>query len=502
MKIAVIGAGVTGLAAAARIASQGHEVTIFEKNNNVGGRMNQLKKDGFTFDMGPTIVMMPDVYKDVFTMCGKNYEDYIELRQLRYIYDVYFDRDDRITVPTDLAELQHMLESIEPGSTHGFMSFLTDVYKKYEIARRYFLERTYRKPSDFYNMTSLVQGAKLKTLNHADQLIEHYIDNEKIQKLLAFQTLYIGIDPKRGPSLYSIIPMIEMMFGVHFIKGGMYGMAQGLAQLNKDLGVNLELNAEIEQIIIDPKFKRADAIKVNGDIRKFDKILCTADFPSVAESLMPDFAPIKKYPPHKIADLDYSCSAFLMYIGIDIYVTDQVRLHNVIFSDDFRGNIEEIFEGRLSYDPSIYVYIPAVADKSLAPEGKTGIYVLMPTPELKTGSGIDWSDEALTQQIKEIIYRKLATIEVFEDIKSHIVSETIFTPNDFEQTYHAKFGSAFGLMPTLAQSNYYRPQNVSRDYKDLYFAGASTHPGAGVPIVLTSAKITVDEMIKDIEQGV
>ncbi len=443
MKIAVIGAGVTGLAAAARIASQGHEVTIFEKNTNVGGRMNQLKKDGFTFDMGPTIVMMPDVYKDVFTMCGKNYEDYIELRQLRYIYDVYFDRDDRITVPTDLAELQHMLESIEPGSTHGFMSFLTDVYKKYEIARRYFLERTYRKPSDFYNMTSLVQGAKLKTLNHADQLIEHYIDNEKIQKLLAFQTLYIGIDPKRGPSLYSIISMIEMMFGVHFIKGGMYGMAQGLAQLNKDLGVNIELNAEIEQIIIDPKFKRADAIKVNGDIRKFDKILCTADFPSVAESLMPDFAPIKKYPPHKIADLDYSCSAFLMYIGIDIDVTDQVRLHNVIFSD-----------------------------------------------------------EALTQQIKEIIYRKLATIEVFEDIKSHIVSETIFTPNDFEQTYHAKFGSAFGLMPTLAQSNYYRPQNVSRDYKDLYFAGASTHPGAGVPIVLTSAKITVDEMVKDIEQGV
>ncbi|HHP5733009.1 TPA: phytoene desaturase family protein, partial [Staphylococcus aureus] len=170
--------------------------------------------------------------------------------------------------------------------------------------------------------------------------------------------------------------------------------------------------------------------------------------------------------------------------------------------DDFRGNIEEIFEGRLSHDPSIYVYVPAVADKSLAPQGQTGIYVLMPTPELKTGSGIDWSDEALTDQIKDVIYRKLATIEVFEDIKSHIVSETIFTPNDFEQTYHAKFGSAFGLMPTLAQSNYYRPQNVSRDYKDLYFAGASTHPGAGVPIVLTSAKITVDEMIKDIEQGV
>ncbi|EHJ07876.1 phytoene desaturase family protein [Staphylococcus simiae] len=501
MNIAVIGAGVTGLAAAARLAAQGNKVTIFEKNGQIGGRMNQLKKDGFTFDMGPTIVMMPEVYKAVFEDCGKRAEDYIDMQQLRYIYDVYFDQDDRVTVPTDLAELQHMLESIEPGSTHGFMSFLTDVYQRYEIARKYFLEKTYRKPSDFYNMTSLIQGAKLKTLNHADQLIEQYIDNEKIQKLLAFQTLYIGIDPKRGPSLYSIIPMIEMMFGVHFIKGGMYGMAKGLAKLNKDLAVDIELNANIEQIIIDPKFKQADGIKVNGDIKRFDKVLCTADFPYIAEHLMPENAPIKKYPPQKIERLDYSCSAFLMYIGIDIDITNDVLLHNVIFSEDFRNNIEEIFGGRLSQDPSIYVYVPAVADPSLAPQGQTGLYILMPTPELKTGT-IDWNNEELIKQVKDIIYHKVATIKALENITEHVISETIFTPNDFVTTYHAKFGAAFGLMPTLAQSNYYRPANVSRDYKDLYFAGASTHPGAGVPIVLTSAKITVDEMVKDMNSGI
>ncbi len=189
MNIAVIGAGVTGLASAARLAAKGHQVTLFEKNNKIGGRMNQFTKDGFTFDMGPTIVMVPEVYKAVFEDCGQRFEDYVEMEQLRYIYDVYFDKDDKVRVPTDLAELHDTLEQIEPGTTHGFMKFLTDIYKRYEVARKYFLERTYRKPSDFYNMTSLIQGYKLKTLNHADNLIGQYVDNEKIQKLLAFQML-------------------------------------------------------------------------------------------------------------------------------------------------------------------------------------------------------------------------------------------------------------------------------------------------------------------------
>ena len=501
MNIAVIGAGVTGLAYAARLAAKGHQVTLFEKNDQLGGRMSQFTKDGFTFDMGPTIVMIPEVYKAVFEACGKNFEDYVEMTQLPYIYDVYFAKDDKVRVPTDLAQLQQMLEHIEPGSTHGFMSFLTDIYKRYEIARKYFLERTFRKPSDFYNLTSLVQGAKLKTLNHADDLIAQYVDNDKIQKLLAFQTLYIGIDPKRGPSLYSIIPMIEMMFGVHFIKGGMYGMAQGLTRLNQDLGVDIRLNAQIDEIIIDPKYKRADGIRVNGLVERFDKVLCTVDFPYAAQHLMPEHSPVKKYPPQKIAQLDYSCSACLMYIGIDQDLRDNLLLHNVIFSADFEQNVKEIFNGQLSKDPSLYIYVPAVGDTTLAPEGQTGIYVLMPTAELKT-TKIDWQDESIVARIKEIIYHKLATIEALENIKQHIVSETIFTPLDFQRDYHAQYGAAFGLMPTLAQSNYYRPPNVARDYHDLYFAGASTHPGAGVPIVLTSAKITVEEILKDIAAGI
>lgn len=341
------------------------------------------------------------------------------MEQLRYIYDVYFEKNDKVRVPTDLAELQETLESIEPGTTHGFMSFLTDVYKRYEIARYHFLEKTYRKVTDFYNVDSLIKGLKLKTLNNADNLIENYIDNERIQKLLAFQMLYIGIDPKRGPSLYSIIPMVEMMFGVHFIKGGMYGLTRGLVKLNKDLDVNIQLNSNIEEIIIDPKYKRADGVRVNGLVQRFDKVLCTADFPYAAEKLMPSHSPVKKYKPSKIEKLDYSCSAFLMYVGIDKDVTSEMLLHNVIFSQQFRQNIGEIFNGSLSEDPSIYVYVPAVGDRSMAPEGQTGIYVLMPTPELKTGH-IDWKDENVIKKVKDIIYRQLETIDVLELSLIHI----------------------------------------------------------------------------------
>ena len=498
MDIAVIGAGITGLASAARLASQGHHVTIFEKNGKVGGRMNQLKKDGFTFDLGPTIVMVPDVYKAIFEECGKHFENYIDMHQLSHIFDIYFSDKDKVSVSTDLPQLSQTLEAIEPGSTHGFMSFLTDVYKRYDIARKYFLERTFRKPSEFYNPIALYRGMKLRTLGKANHLIDSYVKNEKIRKLLAFQTLYIGIDPKQGPSIYSIIPMIEMMHGVYYIKGGMYSFAKGLHRLTQDLGVSIELNSDVQEIIIDPKFKRADGLRVNGDIRRFDKVLCTADFPYAAQHLMPSHSPLKKYTPAKIDKMDYSCSAFLIYAGINRDLKDKVHLHNVIFAEDFRGNIDDIFEGRLPKDPSIYLYFPSVEDEELAPEGKTSMYILMPVPELKTGQ-IDWNNLAIIEQVKNEIYKKTETIESLKGLRNDIVSETIFTPLDFETHYNAKFGTAFGLMPTLAQSNYYRPPNVSRDYKDLYFAGASTHPGAGVPIVLTSAKITAEAMLEDIK---
>lgn len=196
--------------------------------------------------------------------------------------------------------------------------------------------------------------------------------------------------------------------------------------------------------------------------------------------------------------MDYSCSAFLLYLGVNKDLKDDLNVHNVLFSGDFDQNIKEIFDGTLSNDPSLYLYAPSIIEDQLAPKGQTGLYVLMPVPELKSAP-LNWNDPALIDKVKKNIFKKLAEIPALKNLESLIVSETVFTPQNFKEDYNAQYGAAFGLRPTLKQSNYYRPQNVSSEYKNLYFAGASTHPGAGVPIVLTSAKITATEMLKDAE---
>ncbi|MFC0233737.1 phytoene desaturase family protein [Vagococcus entomophilus] len=496
-KVAVIGAGVAGLATAARLQSKGYHVTIFEKNETIGGRMGVIKKDGFQFDFGPTIVMMPEVYQDLFRYCGKNPDDYIPMKQLETIYDVYFSADDCVRVPSDLAQLQQMLEAIEPGTTAGFLEFLTEIYKRYEIARSYFLERSFRSPWEFFNPKMLYQALKLKTFDSADHVIKKYVSNEKVQKLLAFQTLYIGIAPKQGPSLYAIIPMIELIFGVHFIKGGMRSMATGMEKLCMDLGVNIQTNSPVEKIIIQEG--QARGVQIADTEYAFDHVVCCADFPYAMNQLIENKTAKGKYTPKKIESMDYSCSVYILYLGVKRDLKGKLPIHNIVFSDDFEKNVSDIFNGDFPEDPSSYVYVPSVEEASLAPEGMESVYVLTPVPELKTGN-IDWKSDTNLKAFREKVLNKIQKIKGLENIESDIVSETVVTPETISAQFNGLYGAAFGLKPTLMQSNYFRPQNVSSTCKNLYFAGASVHPGAGVPIVLTSAMITAGEVLKDDRQ--
>lgn len=492
--IAIIGAGVAGLATAARLQSKGYQVTIYEKNESIGGRMNVIQKDGFTFDLGPTIVMIPEVYQEVFRYCGKNPDDYIPMRQLTTIYDVYFSKDDCISVSSDLAQLQKMLETMEEGSTAGFLEFLTEIYKRYEIARKYFLERSFRSPLDFYNPMMIYQAMRLKTFDSADRLIKKYVSNDKIQKLLAFQTLYIGISPKQGPSLYSIIPMIELMFGVHFIEGGMRTMAVGMEKLCLELGVQIKVNSPVSKIVIEKN--QAVGIQIGEDFYPHDHVICCADFPYAMNNLIDNKKTKGKYTPKKIDNMEYSCSVYILYLGVKRNLKGKIPLHNVIFSEDFDKNIDNIFDGEIPLDPSVYVYIPSVEDERLAPTNMESVYVLTPVPELKTAK-FNWDNEENSNKLRTAVLNKLQTIPALENIECDIISETTLNPITIKAQFNGMYGAAFGLKPTLMQSNYYRPQNVSKSCKGLYFAGASVHPGAGVPIVLTSAMITANEVLKD-----
>lgn len=491
--VAIIGGGVAGLASAARLQHKGYQVTLFEKNPILGGRMYQLQDQGFSFDLGPTIVMMPEIYRAVFEDCGENPEDYIPMQQLPVLYDLYF-KDKTLAFPSDLPGIHALLEGLEKDSSQGFFEYLSEIYKRYLIARDHFITKSFRKPGDFYNPKTLQKALQLKTFDSADHLIGKYVKNDVIRKLLAFQTLYIGIAPNQGPSLYSMIPMIEMVYGVWFMKGGMRTMAKGLEALCQKQGVALRPGTPVEEIWIEKG--KARGVKVNGESLAFDRVLNTADFPYAMEELVQQETSRGKYTPEKIEKMDYACSAYLLYLGLNRDLKGKMELHNVVFSDDFEQNIADIFEGRFPADPSVYVYAASTADPDLAPQGKDGIYILAPVPELKTGN-IRWDDPKEYAQMRQRVLQKAQTIPALQGLEQDIISEQAVTPLDLKTRFNAKFGAAFGLRPTLAQSNHLRPQATVKQVDNLYFAGASSHPGAGVPIVLTSAEIAVREIMRD-----
>ncbi|ENZ9221136.1 phytoene desaturase family protein [Enterococcus hirae] len=491
-KIIVIGAGVAGLSAAVRLQKLGYEVTLYEKDRQVGGKMNQIKTAGFTFDLGPTIVMMPEIYREVFEFCGKDPDDYISMKKVDPMLKLYFNKEEPIEFSNDLIELTKTLENISPEDTQGYFAFLADIYQRYTIAKEAFITKSFRGFWDFYNPKSLWAGIRLRTFSDAYTSISKFVKDDRLRKSLAFQTLYIGVSPYQGPSLYTIIPMIELFYGVYFIEGGMYTLATSLARLFEELGGKIVYETSVDEILIDNKI--AKGIRIGKEQVMADAIVCGADFPYAMKELIPDERKRGKYTNKKIAKFEYSCSCFLMYLGLDKKYPEE-HLHSIYFAKDFKQNVDDLFErGKLPDDPSFYLYRPSLMDDSLAPEGQEGLYVLVPVPELSKYE--KWTEQTM-QAYRQKIIRLLKEKTIFKDIDEHIVSETLITPKDFSERFNAYNGATFGLKPTLKQSNYYRPHNKFSAAENLYFCGSSTHPGAGVPIVMQSAKLAVEELLRD-----
>lgn len=491
-KIIVIGAGVAGLSAAVRLQKLGYEVTLYEKDRQVGGKMNQIKTAGFTFDLGPTIVMMPEIYREVFEFCGKDPDDYISMKKVDPMLKLYFNKEEPIEFSNDLIELTKTLENISSEDTQGYFAFLADIYQRYTIAKEAFITKSFRGFWDFYNLKSLWAGIRLRTFSDAYTSISKFVKDDRLRKSLAFQTLYIGVSPYQGPSLYTIIPMIELFYGVYFIEGGMYTLATSLARLFEELGGKIVYETSVDEILIDNKI--AKGIRIGKEQVMADAIVCGADFPYAMKELIPDERKRGKYTNKKIAKFEYSCSCFLMYLGLDKKYPEE-HLHSIYFAEDFKKNVDDLFErGKLPDDPSFYLYRPSLMDDSLAPEGQEGLYVLVPVPELSKYE--KWTEQTM-QAYRQKIIRLLKEKTIFKDIDEHIVSETLITPKDFSERFNAYNGATFGLKPTLKQSNYYRPHNKFSAAENLYFCGSSTHPGAGVPIVMQSAKLAVEELLRD-----
>ena len=494
-KVIVVGAGVAGLASAVRLQKEGYQVEIYEKESLPGGKMHTIEQDGFRFDLGPTIVMMPELYREVFELAGKDPDDYIPMTRLDPMYRSYFNKGtEHLDVSSDLVQLMQMLEGIDPKDAAGFLKYLASIYERYSVARDHFIQRPFRKKKDFYNPFMLKQALKLKTFDTATDSISKFVKDEKIRQMLTFQTLYIGVSPNNGPSLYTIIPMIELLYGIWYIDGGMHKMAEGMAKVFGELGGKIHYNSPVEEVVIEDG--TAKGVQVGGQIASADSVIVNADFPYAMKHLIKDKQAKGKYTDEKIDAMKYSCSCFILYLGMDRQYKELEQVHTFVFSENLDQNLEQVFSGELIEDPSLYVVAASKVDPTVAPEGKEGLYVLVPVSDLATAQH-DWHDPETVKYYRQKALDGLSHLPGMSNIENEIISESVITPLDFQEKFNAYNGACFGLQPTLTQSNHFRPQAKAEACDGLYFTGSSTHPGAGVPIVLMSGKIAAEELMLD-----
>ena len=488
--VIIVGAGIGGLCSAARLLKDGYSVTIYEKEALVGGRAHRIKQDGYTFDTGPTLLMMTDVLYDTFKYCGKNLDDYLTLLQLEPNYQVAFADKSKITVSCNLPKFTQELARFDPKAPEQFFRYFADVAEIYRISRGGFIDKNFDKFSDFINIGSGIKLLKKRGVYKLWNFVGKYFKDPRLKQLFSFQSMYLGVSPYEAPAVYSVVSYMETGLGIWYPKGGMYSLSQALEKLVLDLGGEIKTKTAVNKVVIENC--RASGVEIKNSIFKpADIVLCNSDLVYSYNNLLPESVKLKSLG-RKPEDLKQASSALLFYWGVDSQL-DGMLHHNVYLCKDFKNNLEEIFdEKKLPTDPSFYTYIPTKTDPSLAPKGKSVVYILVPAPNLQGKN--NW--ESGIPKLRKKVLSRLKT-EFGQDIEPLIETEAVFTPQDFETKFNLTAGSAFGLTHHFMQSGYFRPHNVARGVKGLYFVGASTYPGGGIPMVTLSAKLVHERILSD-----
>jgi phytoene desaturase len=486
----VIGSGFGGLAAAIRLQGLGFDVTICEKRDQPGGRAYVYRQDGFTFDAGPTVITAPTCLDEVFESVGKNLRDYCELLPVHPYYQLCWEDGTRFDYGGDLQETLRQIKSIGgQGDADGYKEFLAyteEVFKEgYEkLSAEPFL--------DWWSMIRVApQLVRLKAYQSVYQTVAQYIKDEKIRQVFSFHSLLVGGNPFQTSSIYTLIHFLEKKWGVSFPKGGTGALVQAFATVFKENGGKLRLNSELSEIIVENS--RVTGVRLTGgETLAADIVVSNADVTHTYRELLKNTDRGRSMT-QRLASKRYSMSLFLIYFGAKKKFKN-IAHHMVIFGPRYRELLSDIFQnGILADDFSLYLHAPTVTDASLAPDGCEGFYVLSPVPHLGN-SDIKW-DEVGPKYADRIL--SYLDQNYLPGLKANLITQRIFTPVDFQTELNAHHGSAFSLEPILTQSAYFRIHNRDEALKGLYFVGAGTHPGAGVPGVIQSAKATCKVIADD-----
>lgn len=484
-RVVVIGAGVGGLSAAARLARQGFEVEVFEKGAGPGGRCGQLAFDGFTFDTGPTLLLMPEVLEETFAAAGRKVSDYLELTRCDPNYRIHFRDGSDISFSTDLVHMVRELERFEPGSFRRYLAFLSVGREQYQTSLERFVGRNFDNVMQFIAPSNLRKIFAVKAHRRMYREVSRYFRDERLRAALTFQTMYLGISPFESPAVYGLLPFSELAIGIWFTRGGLHAIPRALERVGAEHGVRFHYRTAVKQILVE-NGRATGVLLENGERIDADHVLCNADLPWAYRNLIdPAHSRLRR------ADrLKFTSSAFMLYLGVRRR-RPELAHHNVIFGGDYRGSFDDIFRRmRVPDDPSFYVNAPARTDPSLAPEGKDSIYVLVPVPHRHPG--IDWKEEA--PRVRRKIFHRLASLGL-ADLERDVEAERQFTPDDYEQQLNLERGSAFGLSHNFFQVGPFRPANQDRRIRNLFFVGASTQPGTGLPMVMLSARLVTERIV-------
>ena len=484
MRIVVIGSGFGGLAAAIRLQAQGHDVTIVEKRDGPGGRAYVYEQDGFTFDGGPTIITAPWLIHDLFAVAGRRSEDYVQLVPVEPFYNVRFP--DGSVFRYD-GQREHVLDEIRkfsPADVDGYLRFAEGGD---EIFRTGFglIDKPFHRLRDMVRV--LPDLIRLRADRSVASYVNRFIKDDRLPQVFSFHPLLVGGNPFHTTSIYTLIHTLEQRWGVWFAMGGMGALVDALVRLFHELGGTLRLGAEIEEIETDAVRRRATGVRLRDGTRlAADAVVSNADVANTYLKLV-DARVRRRNSDRRIKALRYSMSLFVIYFGTNRRYED-VAHHEIVMGPRYEALLDEIFTRKtLAKDFSLYLHRPTATDPSLAPPGCDSFYVLSPVPHL--GGTTDWRTAA--QPYRDAIMTFLERT-MLPDLSRHLVTEHRIDPLHFEGTLNSYLGSAFSVEPVLTQSAWMRPHNRSEDIENLYLCGAGTHPGAGIPGVLSSGKIVAD----------
>lgn len=486
--VLVIGAGIGGIVAATHLAQHGIKVTVIEKNSRPGGRCDHFCREGHHFDTGPTLLVMPLLYEAEFAALGTSMRAQLDLLRVDPTYHLVFDDGSHLALTSDMNSMREQLETFERGSFQSLQRYMEEGGRHYDLSMEKLVNRDFRKASEFFRLEHIPLIYQLKPFANHYRNVSAYFDDPRLKAAFTFQDVYMGLSPFEAPATFSMMPYTELAHGVYYPRGGMYSIVEALMQLARAAGVEFIFDVAVKKIDVDSTFAHGIILE-NGHRLEADAVLANADLPYIYQKLLPD--------EDLAASMNrkrFSCSVISFFWGLDkTYPT--LGPHTLFLAHDYRENFDRIIhELSLPANPSLYIHAPTRLDPSMSPSAEDTLIAIVPVGHMSENGGQDWG--RIRDDARQQVFRRLASLGI-TDIQSHIKFETNFTPLSWRKRYNLMKGSTHGLCHNLTQLGYFRPRNKHPRYQNLYFTGASTHPGTGLPTAMVSGRLSAQRIMDD-----